>query len=91
MILDTTYVLPLAKIAVDTDVLLAKAQNKTTVRLDEITISLISLFELHAKAAKLHVPAEAVSDSLGAILENFEVYPFSEPKVIKLSFELKNG
>lgn len=89
MILDTTYVLPLAKIGIDTDVLLAVAEKRTSLKLDEITVSLISIFELQAKAAKLRVPADVVSQSIEAILENFEVTPFSDPGVVELSFALR--
>ncbi len=89
MILDTTYILPLARIGIDTDVLLAIAEKRTSLKLDEISVSLISIFELQAKAAKLRVPAEAVSRSIKTILDNFEVYSFSDPKVVELSFELR--
>jgi hypothetical protein len=58
LILDTAYILPLAKIGVDTDVLLAIAERKTDLVISEMGISLISIFELQAKAAKLRTPAE---------------------------------
>jgi len=89
LILDTTYILPLARIGVDTDVLLAIAEKRAPLKLDEMSVSLISIFELQAKAAKLRIPAEVVSQSIQTILDSFEVYSFSDPKVIELSFALR--
>ncbi len=79
-VLDTSYILPLAKIGIDTDVLLAMAEKRSTLRFDKVTVSLISLFELQAKAAKLRVPAQAVNDSVEAILDNFEVFLSQTPR-----------
>jgi len=90
LILDTTYFLPLAEIGIDTDLFLAEAQERTSVRLDKIGISSISLFELQAKAAKLRVPAKLVTTALRVIEDNFEVHPFSDPKVVETSFELRD-
>jgi PIN domain nuclease of toxin-antitoxin system len=89
LILDTTYILPLAKIGVDTDVLLAVAEKRTRLKLDEMAVSLISIFELQAKAAKLRIPSEVVSQSIQTILDSFQVYSFSDPKVIELSYALR--
>jgi PIN domain nuclease of toxin-antitoxin system len=89
LILDTTYILPLAKIGVDTDVLLAIAERKTNLKISEMGVSLISIFELQAKAAKLRIPAEVVTKSIRSILDGFEVYSFSDPQVIELSFALR--
>jgi predicted nucleic acid-binding protein len=91
LIIDTTYLLPLAKVGIDTDLLLAIAEKKTKLRLDEIGVSLISLFELQAKAAKLRVPADVVNNSTKAILETFTVIPFSDSNVVELSFRLREG
>jgi hypothetical protein len=41
LILDTTYSLPLAQIAVDTDLLAAIARRKTDFKLEEVSVSLI--------------------------------------------------
>jgi predicted nucleic acid-binding protein len=90
MILDTTYILPLAQISIDTDILLAEAEDRTSLRLDKMSISSISIFELQTKAAKLQIPATLVSTALEAIQENFEIVPFSDPKVIEQSFELRD-
>ena len=73
MILDTTYLLPLARISVDTDLLRAIAEGKVGWKLEEVTVSMISIFELQAKAAKLMVPAEFVVDAVEAIFRAFKV------------------
>ena len=82
MILDTTYFLPLAQIAVDTDLLAAVAKKRTDLKLEDISLSLISIFELQAKAAKLNVPAKSVVRAVDAILSAFRVVPFYEAEVI---------
>ena len=51
MILDTSYFLPLARIDVDSDILLAMAERRTSsdkVSFDRIGLNSISLFELQA-------------------------------------------
>ena len=60
MILDTTYLLPLALIQIDTDLLRAIADEKANLKLEETTVNMISIFELQAKPAKLMVPAKFV-------------------------------
>ena len=89
MILDTTYLLPLARIRVDTDLLKAVAEGKTELELEALSVNLISIFELQAKAAKLGVPAKFVTEAAQAILATFRVEPFYKPEVIKKSFELR--
>jgi len=89
LIIDTTYLLPLAKVEVDADLLLAIAENRAKLRMGDVGVSLISLFELQAKAAKLRIPADAVTSSIGAILDTFSVIPFSRSDVIELSFRLR--
>ncbi|MBS7655460.1 PIN domain-containing protein [Candidatus Bathyarchaeota archaeon] len=89
MILDTIYLLPLARIAIDLDLLDAIAKGKTSLKLEDITVSLISIFELQAKAAKLMVPAEFVVKATNAIFNAFKVEPFYKPEIIKVSYELK--
>jgi predicted nucleic acid-binding protein len=89
LIIDTTYLLPLAKIGVDTDLLRVVAEGKTTLEMDEFAVSLISLFELQAKAVRLGIPASAVNESIQSIVESFTLVSFSEPRVVDLSFELR--
>lgn len=85
MILDTTYLLPLAKIAVDTDLLGAVARRKTDIKLEDMSVSLISIFELQAKGAKLNVPANAVIRAVDAIMSAFRVAPFYESGTIEIA------
>ena len=89
MILDTTYLLPLALIQIDTDLLRAIAERKVDLKLEEITVNMISIFELQAKAAKLMVPAEFVVEAVKAISMGFKVEPFSRPEIVETAYELK--
>ena len=88
MILDTTYLLPLARIQIDTDLLRASAERKANLKLEEITVNIISIFELQAKAAKLMVPAEFVVEAVKAINMAFKVEPFSRPEIVEIAYEL---
>ena len=89
MILDTTYLLPLAQIAVDTDLLAAVAKKNTDLRLENIVVSLISIFELQAKAAKLKVPSKSTVRAVDAILSAFRVIPFYETGVIETAQRIR--
>ena len=88
MILDTTYLLPLARIQIDADLLRASAERKANLKLEEITVNMISIFELQAKAAKLMVPAEFVVEAVKAINMAFKVEPFSRPEIVEIAYEL---
>lgn len=88
MILDTTYLLPLARIQIDTDLLRASAERKANLKLEEITVNMISIFELQAKAAKLIVPAKFVVEAVKAINMAFKVEPFSRPEIVEIAYEL---
>jgi len=89
LILDTTYLLPLAQIAVDTDLLAAVAKKNTNLKLENIVVSLISIFELQAKAAKLKVPAQSTIRAVDAILSAFRVIPFHEAGVIETAQRIR--
>jgi predicted nucleic acid-binding protein len=89
LILDTTYFLPLAQIAVDTDLLAAVARKKTDLKLEDISLSLISLFELQAKAAKLRVPAKSTIRAIDAIASAFRIVPFYEAGVVESAQRLR--
>jgi predicted nucleic acid-binding protein len=89
MILDTTYLLPLARIDIDTDLLKASIEGKTNIKIEEIEINLISLFELQAKAVKLGIASDVVSEAFEAIFKAFRVVPFYEENVVKTSFNLR--
>jgi PIN domain nuclease of toxin-antitoxin system len=87
LILDTTYLLPLARIGIDNDLLKLITEEKVT--LNDISVNLISIFELQVKASKLSIPSKYVIEAVKAIISNFKVVSFYEPKIIKLSFSLK--
>lgn len=89
MILDTTYLLPLAGIGVDTDLLKAVFEDKAKLRLEDFSVSLISILELQAKAAKLKVPVSTVLSAVKTITKVFKVVPFYDVEVIDKSFELR--
>lgn len=89
MILDTTYLLPLARITVDTDLLRVIADRKVSWKLEDVTVSMISIFELQAKAAKLMVPTEFVVDAVKAIFGAFNVESFYRPEIIKVAYKVK--
>ena len=89
MILDTTYFLPLVGIEVDVDLLRACIEGRARLSLDEVKLSLISIFELQAKAAKLGIPAERVITAIDAILDGFEVVSFYEQDVVRISHSLR--
>lgn len=89
MILDTTYLLPLAQIAIDTDLLAAVARRKTDIKLEDVSVSLISVFELQAKGAKLNIPAKAVIRAVDAIMSAFRVAPFHEAGIIEIAQKVR--
>jgi len=89
MILDTTYLLPLARIDVDTDLLRASVEGRANMELEGTAVSLISLFELQAKAARLGVTPVIVSEALRVINKAFRVIPFYRDEVVEMSFALK--
>jgi PIN domain nuclease of toxin-antitoxin system len=81
--------LPLAQIAVDTDLLVAIAKRRTDVKLEDLSVSLISIFELQAKGAKLNIPAKAVVRAVDAMISGFQVVPFYEPLIIEISQKVR--
>lgn len=89
MIIDTTYLLPLARIAIDTDLLEAIARGRANLKFEEIAINSISIFELQAKAARLSVPAEFVIKAVEVITNSFRTIPFYRNDVIELSYQLR--
>ncbi|MCE4610394.1 MAG: PIN domain-containing protein [Desulfurococcales archaeon] len=91
MILDTTYLLPLAGISVDVDLLRGIVEGRLPLDLSDVKVSLISLFELQAKAAKLDIPVERVVKAVEAIERAFTVVPFTIPEIIEISFSLRKA
>jgi PIN domain nuclease of toxin-antitoxin system len=66
----------------------AVADAKIALDLDNISISMISLFELQAKVAKLNLPARLAVNAVDVINTIFKVEPFYNPEVIKTSQSL---
>lgn len=89
MIIDTTYLLPHARIRIDKDLLKAIADNKIELTLEDITINAISIFELQAKAAKFRVPANFVIEAGETILTAFRIEEFHKPKIIEIADEIR--
>lgn len=87
--MDTTYLLPLASVGVDTDLLEAIARKEVDIRFGEITVSLVSIFELQAKAAKLNVPAKSAIKAVQAIFAAFRVEPFHKSEIVETSYEVR--
>ena len=89
MILDTIYLLPLARIEIDTDLLREMAEGRIKIGFEDITISQISIFELQAKAAELGIPPPYVIEAVQAIEKAFRIEPFNRPQIIETSFNLR--
>ncbi len=91
MIIDTTYILPLARIGVKTDLLRAIAEGRVrkSIGFCDLKLSLISLFELQAKAAKLGIPPKDVAKAVDVILRSFQVIPFYRTDIIEIAHELR--
>ncbi|MCL5239513.1 MAG: PIN domain-containing protein [Candidatus Marsarchaeota archaeon] len=83
MIVDTTYLLPLSRIEVDTDLLKLIAEHKIDLAFDEIGTSMISLFEIQAKAHKQGLQPRFPIEAIEAINTNFRVAPFCSPEIIE--------
>ena len=88
LILDTTYLLPMSGIGVDTDLLKAAADERIALDMGSISISMISLFELQAKVAKLGISAGFAANAVDMINTVFRVEPFYNSDVIKISQSL---
>lgn len=88
MIIDTTYLLPLVRIDVDTDLLKAVVEKKVSLKLREIGVSMISLFELQAKCASESISPKHVITGVRAVIDAFEVAPFHTEQVVRISSEL---
>ena len=91
MIIDTTYLLPLARIGVETDLLRAVVEGRVRrdVSLRNLKVNLISLFELQAKAAKLGVPPRTIVEAINVILRSFQVIPFYKAEIVETAHKLR--
>jgi PIN domain nuclease of toxin-antitoxin system len=57
--------------------------------LEDISLSLISVFELQAKSAKLNVPAKSTIRAVDAIMSAFRGVPFYEVGIIETARKLR--
>jgi predicted nucleic acid-binding protein len=89
LIIDTTYLLPLVGISVDSDLFSAMDKKAVKFNLDNTIISQISLFEIQAISAKLGISRSIVSDALNEIRSNFDIVPFEDRQIIQISFKLR--
>ncbi len=89
MIIDTTYLLPLAKINIPTNLFNAILQKKVDISIYDLSTSLISIFELQAKAAKLGIPHKYVSKAIRFIMKYLNVIDFWDEVIINISFDLR--
>ena len=85
LILDTTYLLPLAKADIEADLLMAIDDGAVDIPLSDIKISMISIFELQAKIAKNKLPARLAIDAISAINSSIKTEPFYSPKIIEVA------
>jgi predicted nucleic acid-binding protein len=59
--------------------------------LEELKVSLISLFEMQAKAAKPGIPADRVVRAVRAVERTLTVVPFTEPEIVRIAFRLRSN
>ena len=83
------YFLPLAQIALDVDLLAAVAKRRTDLKIEDISLSLISIFELQTKSAKLKIPAKSTIRAVDAMLSAFRVVPFYEAGVVETAQKIR--
>jgi PIN domain nuclease of toxin-antitoxin system len=88
LIIDTTYLLPLTSIGIDTDLLKAMEDNRIKLDISTLSISSISIFELQAKAAKLDIPTVHTIEAIEVIDTVFKIQPFYNGKIVQVSYEL---
>ena len=93
MILDTSYFLPLARIEVSSDLLLAITEKKTRedLSLEHIGLNSISIFELQAKAAKLGLKTEWILEAIDVISQLFKIEAYDSPKIIEIASVLRQS
>ena len=89
LIIDTTYLLPLVGIEIESNLLALMNENKFDLQLEEMSISLISVFEVQAKCARLKIPEKVVLEGMDAILHGFSVESFYEGRVVREAQRLR--
>ena len=94
MILDTSYLLPLARIQITSDLVLAVNEGKIVpekASFDRMTVNSISIFELQAKAAKLSVNTSSIIESFEIISGLFRIEPYNSPKIVEIASALRGS
>lgn len=91
MNIDTTYLLPLARIGVKTDLLRAITEGSARrgIGFRDLKVSLISLSELQARGAKLGIPPRDVARAVNTILKTLPVIPFYWADIVEVAHELR--
>jgi PIN domain nuclease of toxin-antitoxin system len=74
LILDTTYLLPLLGIRIREDLFSAIVSGRIQLKLKDIRLSSISLFEIQAKAAKLRLPPSKVVRAINTLKKKLRSY-----------------
>ncbi|MCC6062512.1 MAG: PIN domain-containing protein [Desulfurococcales archaeon] len=90
MIIDTTYLLPLIGVSIDKDLLKAIVERRTRIDIDidDLAVSLISLFELQAKAVTLNISSQNLAKAIEILNSSIRVIPFYNREVIEYSYEV---
>ncbi len=88
MIIDTTYLLPLSGLEIETDLLVAIDSEKSILTFEDIGVNEISLFELQAKIAKLQLNPRLAIHAINTINREFRIQPFYDPKIIEIASAL---
>lgn len=65
------------------------ADGKVDLKLEDVTLNMISIFELQAKAARLMVPSKLVVEAVKAIVGAFNVEPFHRREIIEVAYRVK--
>lgn len=79
----------MARIDVNANLLEAIADGQSDLKIKDIVVSLISVFELQAKAAKLKIPSKFTIEAIEIILHGLKVEPFHNPQIIEISSYLR--
>lgn len=86
--------MPIAKVDIDTDLLTLIDEGRINISMDDVSISMISIFELQARIAKYRMPAKLVTDAVDIINDTLKVVPFYNARIIEvadaLSREIKD-
>jgi predicted nucleic acid-binding protein len=90
LIIDTTYLLPLIGVSIEKDLLKAIVERRTKIDIDidDLAVSLISLFELQAKAVNLNISSQNLAKAIEIINSSIRVIPFYNKEVIEYSYEV---